>query len=101
MAEQGWTDEEITQLQNEVNLARAEANKLAAEMGLTRAQGQYMETKAVDKALEEAHDRFHAKLNAAMAQIEYMGAKKLPVAAHAHSSLGPAERDKMKKLLEG
>lgn len=106
LAEQGWNPQEIEQLRKEVELARAEANTEAYEMGLTLTQQREMEARAERKARKIAHDRFHAKLERAMEEIRNLGDAKVAVHANhadAHkevSALGPAERAKLKLLLE-
>lgn len=99
MAENGWTDEEIRQLRAEVNLAIAEADKQAYEMGLTRDQQTYMKEQAKEKALQVGHDRFHRRLEAMMEAIQNADAKAIPV-AHGGSHVSAEDRARLKKLFD-
>lgn len=102
LAEQGWTDDEVQQLRKEVELARAEANQMGYQVGATRSTQRQMEDIAEQRARKVAHDRFHAKLEAAMEEIRGLARNVVPVHANAHDevkALGPAQREKLKKLL--
>lgn len=77
MAEAGWTEDEIVQMEKEVQLARAKANQAAAEIGLTRKQQLALEDKAEHAARVEAHDRMHRKLKEIMDALPKGNAKVL------------------------
>lgn len=69
MAEQGWSDEEIKQLELELELAIQKAKKASADAGETLGQQNKRMSLAEKEARKIAHDRMHAKLDAMMAQI--------------------------------
>lgn len=72
MAEAGWTDEEIQNLENEVELARRKAEATSYGQGDTRAEQNRKVAQAQKDALREIHDREHRKQVDAVKEIEEM-----------------------------
>lgn len=84
LAEQGWDQDDIDLLEKEIELARRKAEKEAYGRGDSYAKQQAAMDDAEQKARKVAHDRMHARLEAAMDEIRKLGdAKKIPV-HHGH-----------------
>jgi hypothetical protein len=76
LAEQGWNDQEIKQLEMELELAIQKAKKESYDNGETLARQKDRMKKAEKQARKIAHDRMHAKLEKMMEDIAELGDKK-------------------------
>jgi hypothetical protein len=99
MAEAGWSEDEIVEMEKEIQLARAKANRAAAQAGCTRTQQRNLEDIAEKEARVTAHDRMHRKLKDLLDAITGGAAKEI---VHANSDskghLSAEGRDKLRKL---
>lgn len=76
LAEQGWDDDEIKQLELELELAIQKAKKESYENGETLAQQKKRMAEAEKTARKVAHERMHAKLADMMEKIRIMAKEK-------------------------
>lgn len=111
LAESGWTEDEITTMEREVELARAKANAEVVRNGGTKSQSERAMEIAGANAKRKAHGEFHARLDRMMDDILALGEAIEPVPAHVHAGtenimhesggLNPAARAKLATLLGG
>lgn len=88
LAEQGWNEDEIRQLELELELEIQKAKKKSYEDGDTLAQQKERMSFAEKEIRKKHHEMMHAKLDKMMQDIKEMGdAKAIPDEAKEHKKV--------------
>lgn len=74
MAEAGWRQDQIEQLEREVELAKRKAEAASYANGDTKARQEQLVKRAEKEARDIAHDRWHRELGESMTEINALNA---------------------------